>query len=94
MAVLEHQTLLKGVFIERIYNRLYALAHKGVGFRVYPDIRRIRYLLYANYNMHGSKMFLSLSHFSTPKWYSVRDLNVSPGRSTVDGNSGWFGESG
>ena len=31
---------------------------------------------------------------SAEKRYSVRLLKVSPGRSTVDGNSGWFGESG
>ena len=55
MAVLEHQALLKGVFIERIYDRLYTLAHKGVGFRIYPDVRGVRYLFNTDYYMHGCK---------------------------------------
>jgi hypothetical protein len=33
-------------------------------------------------------------YFSTPNVNTVRDANVSPGRSTVDGNAGWFGASG
>lgn len=33
-------------------------------------------------------------NYFTVKWYTVVLLNVSPGRNTVDGNDGWFGESG
>ena len=36
----------------------------------------------------------ALRYFSTPNVNTVLDAKVSPGRSIVDGNVGWFGESG
>ena len=34
------------------------------------------------------------ARYSLLNAYTVRDLNVSPGRSVVVGNDGWLGESG